>query len=45
MNFCIAGTSIDSLAKLTGNEQKGVKATVFDLRINLLTMTDRISDQ
>ena len=34
MNFCIADTFTDSLAKLTGDEQKAVKTTAFDLQIN-----------
>lgn len=34
MRFCIADTFIDSLAKLTGVEQKTVKTTVFDLQLN-----------
>lgn len=34
MEFRIADTFSDSLAKLTGNEQKSVKTTVFDLQLN-----------
>lgn len=34
MHFRIADTFIDSLAKLTGDEQKGVKTTAFDLQLN-----------
>lgn len=34
MNFRIADTFTDSLAKLTGDEQKAVKNTAFDLQIN-----------
>ncbi len=34
MNFRIADTFTDSLAKLTGDEQKTVKTTAFDLQIN-----------
>ena len=34
MNFRIADTFTDSLARLTGEEQKAVKTTVFDLQIN-----------
>ncbi|MHB8708124.1 MAG: 3'-5' exonuclease [Desulfuromonadales bacterium] len=34
MNFCIADTFTDSLAKLTGEEQKTVKTTAFDLQLN-----------
>jgi superfamily I DNA/RNA helicase len=34
MNFRIAGTFTDSLAKLTGDEQKAVKTTAFDLQMN-----------
>src|SRR6266849_5698923 len=34
MEFRIADTFTDSLAKLTGEEQKAVKTAAFDLRIN-----------
>ncbi|MBC7622761.1 MAG: UvrD-helicase domain-containing protein [Aeromicrobium sp.] len=34
MHFRIADTFTDSLARLTGEEQKGVKTTAFDLQIN-----------
>ncbi len=34
MNFLIADTFTDSLAKLTGEEQKAVKTTAFDLQID-----------
>lgn len=34
MNFRIAETFTDSLAKLTGEEQKAVKTTAFDLQVN-----------
>ena len=34
MEFRIADTFLDSLAKLTGQEQKTVKTTVFDLQVN-----------
>src|ERR1700693_5975968 len=34
MEFRIADTFTDSLAKLTGDEQKAVKTTAFDLQIN-----------
>jgi mRNA-degrading endonuclease RelE of RelBE toxin-antitoxin system len=34
MNFRIADTFTDSLAKLTGDEQKSVKTTAFDLQMN-----------
>jgi len=34
MNFLIADTFTDSLAKLTGDEQKAVKTTAFDLQLN-----------
>ncbi|TXT21445.1 MAG: UvrD/REP helicase [Gallionellaceae bacterium] len=34
MNFLIADTFTDSLAKLTGDEQKSVKTTAFDLQVN-----------
>ncbi len=34
MNFRIADTFTDSLAKLTGDEQKAAKTTAFDLQVN-----------
>jgi len=34
MQFRIADTFTDSLARLTGEEQKSVKTTVFDLQVN-----------
>lgn len=34
MNFRIADTFTDSLAKLSGEEQKAVKTTAFDLQLN-----------
>jgi mRNA-degrading endonuclease RelE of RelBE toxin-antitoxin system len=34
MNFRIAATFTDSLAKLTSDEQKAVKTTAFDLQLN-----------
>ncbi len=34
MDFRIADTFTDSLTKLTGNEQKAVKTTAFDLQLN-----------
>jgi hypothetical protein len=34
MNFRIADTFTDSLTKLTGDEQKVVKITTFDLQMN-----------
>lgn len=34
MNFRISDTFTDSLARLTGNEQKAVKTTAFDLQMN-----------
>src|SRR5688572_30612349 len=34
MDFRIADTFTDSLARLTGDEQKAVKTTAFDLQIN-----------
>ncbi len=34
MNFLIADTFTDSLAKLTGEEQKAAKTTAFDLQLN-----------
>ena len=34
MQFCIADTFTDSLGRLTGEEQKAVKTTAFDLQIN-----------
>ena len=34
MDFRIADTFTDSLARLTGDEQKAVKMTAFDLQLN-----------
>ncbi len=34
MQFRIADTFTDSLTKLTGDEQKAVKTTAFDLQMN-----------
>ncbi|MGH7848550.1 MAG: type II toxin-antitoxin system RelE family toxin, partial [Candidatus Binatia bacterium] len=34
MQFCIADTFTDSLARLTGEEQKAVKTTAFDLQLD-----------
>src|SRR5271157_2011244 len=34
MDFRIADTFTDSLARLTGEEQKSVKTTAFDLQVN-----------
>jgi len=34
MNFRIADTFTDSLARLTGDEQKAIKTTAFDLQLN-----------
>lgn len=34
MDFRIADTFTDSLAKLTADEQKAVKTTAFDLQVN-----------
>ena len=34
MDFLIADTFTDSLARLTGDEQKAVKTTAFDLQLN-----------
>jgi hypothetical protein len=34
MNFLISDTFTDSLARLTGDEQKAVKTTAFDLQMN-----------
>jgi len=34
MDFRIADSSTDSLARLTGDEQKAVKMTAFDLQLN-----------
>ena len=34
MNFLIADTFTDSLSRLTGDEQKAVKTTAFDLQLN-----------
>lgn len=35
MNFLIADSFTDSLARLTGDEQRAVKTTAFDLQMNL----------
>ena len=34
MDFRIADTFTDSLSRLTGDEQKAVKTTTFDLQLN-----------
>ena len=34
MNFLLSETFTDSLARLTGEEQKAVKTTAFDLQLN-----------
>ena len=34
MDFRIADTFTDSLARLTGDEQKAAKTTAFDLQLN-----------
>src|SRR5437763_6925515 len=34
MQFCIADTFTDSLARLSGEEQKAVKTAAFDLQMN-----------
>jgi len=34
MNFLISDTFTDSLARLTGDEQKAVKTTAFDLQMD-----------
>ena len=34
MNFRIADTFTESLTRLTGDEQKAVKTTAFDLQLN-----------
>ena len=34
MEFRIADTVTDSLTRLTGNEEKAVKTTAFDLQLN-----------
>ncbi len=34
MEFLIADTFTDSLARLTGDEQKAAKTTAFDLQMN-----------
>lgn len=34
MNFLISDTFTDSLSRLTGDEQKSVKTTAFDLQMN-----------
>lgn len=42
MTFLIADTFTDSLAKLTGEEQKAVKTTAFDLQMNPATIGLRL---
>ena len=42
MQFCIADTFTDSLAKLTGNEQKAVKTAAFDLYVACTRARDRL---
>ena len=37
MDFLIADTFTDSLARLTGDEQKAAKTTAFDLQLNPAT--------
>ncbi len=34
MTLLLSSTFTDSLARLTGDEQKAVKTTVFDLQVN-----------
>jgi mRNA-degrading endonuclease RelE of RelBE toxin-antitoxin system len=34
VNFLISDTFTDSLARLTGDEQKAIKTTAFDLQLN-----------
>ena len=51
MNFLISDTFTDSLTKLTGDEQKSVKTTTFDLQVNpdnpglRIHKLDRIKEQ
>ena len=40
MNYRIADTFTDSLAKLSGDEQKAVKTTAFDLQMNPRAVAD-----
>lgn len=41
MDFRIADTFTDSLARLTGDEQKAVKTTAFDLQLNAANLGTR----
>jgi hypothetical protein len=43
MEFRIADTFTDSLSKLTGDEQKAVKTTAFDLQMNPVNSGNAIS--
>lgn len=43
MEFRIADMFIDILSKLTGQEQKAVKMTAFDLQLNLSSPSLRFS--
>lgn len=43
MEFRIADTFVDSLSKLTNDEQKAVKTTVFDLQVNPASASVRVS--
>ncbi len=42
MQFRIADTFTDSLAKLTGDEQKAVKTTAFDLQVDPAPLVSHI---
>lgn len=42
MDFRISDTFTDSLAILTGDEQKAVKMTAFDLHLNRLLVTQSL---
>jgi ABC-type cobalamin transport system ATPase subunit len=42
MEFRIADTFTDSLARLSGDEQKAVKTTAFDLQLNPANPGQRI---
>jgi hypothetical protein len=42
MQFRIADTFTDSLARLTGDEQKAVKTTAFDVQLNTAKLTPSI---
>ena len=44
MDFRIFDTFTDNLAKLTGEEQKNIKTTLFDLLLNLASPASQINN-